>query len=67
MAEKERKRVRPKQGKTGFTILMDFLAIPTAGEGARGHGKEGKEERKEEKGLPSTPTRLSGEKLGRAQ
>ena len=23
-----------------------------AGEGARGHGKEGKEERKEEKGLP---------------
>ena len=36
---------------------MDFSAIPTADEGAWGHGKEGKEEEKEEKGLPPTLVR----------
>ena len=30
--------------------------ILTAGEGARGHGKEGKKERKEEKDLPQALT-----------
>ena len=37
---------------------MDFSTIPTADEGARGHGKEEKEERKEEKGLPQALTVL---------
>ena len=31
---------------------MDFSTIPKAGEGARNHEKERKEERKEHKGLP---------------
>ena len=38
---------------------MDFSTIPKAGEGAQSHEKEGKEERKEKKGLPQALTASS--------
>ena len=50
-------RVRPKQSKNRVILFMDFSAILTAGEGARSHEKERKEERKEKTGLPPTPVR----------
>ena len=43
---------------------MDFSTIPKVGEGARSHGKERKEERKEKKDLPQASAASSAPIFG---
>ena len=59
VAGKERKGPGRNRAKQDSPFFMDFPAIPKAGKGARSLGKEGKEERKEEKGLPQALTASS--------